>query len=217
MMGKLDEGFGTLGNVHQLVKSLQASTGKGEAIVATEDDIKELLDEAEGFPMLAKQLIPGLNRILSRVKGTGTALDTDTLLTKAEERVATRFLHEAKADLLSEYPDYHEIVWGDQDDGRPFSAVKTPFTAWMATQAEPIRKRLYSSNNPDYLARQLTRFKTETTAKPSTAEGLPKNDRTTRLAAAVTPKGVAPASAPAEEDSFRAGFNGESKKLGLKT
>ena len=223
MMGKLDEGFGTLGNVHQLVKQLQAATAEGKPLVATEDDLKEVLNDEEGFPILGKQLLPGLNRILSRFKGTGPApVDTDAIIARAktetrlEEKQARQA--EAHADLLDDHPDYLTVVRGEHYDGKtPVETLQTPFNAWVAKQPEAVRHRIWNSDNPAYLSKQLTKFKAETApVKPVTPKTPTEPSRTNRLTAAVVPPGVTPGSPPPEDNGFDSGFKSEAKSLGLR-
>lgn len=234
MAGKLDEGFGRLGNLQQLVKELQTATTAGEPIVATEEDLKELMNEDEGFPLVAKSLLPALNRLLSkmRVKGTASAapasttapapIDREALLTEAETRVEAKRIkvvqQEAREDLNVLHPDWYETVWGDKgnDPNVQFGDLKTPFKQWVDKQADNIRLRLLNSNNSEFLSNQLTRFKKET-ASPATPPATPApkpNERTARLAASVTPRGVAPGSTPPEDNSVSAGFKAEMKAMG---
>jgi hypothetical protein len=215
-MGKLDEGFGTLGNLKQRLEQIQAQTTDGKAIEVTDEDMADLKAEFPEFADLTKKV---LAKVMGKFKGTGQAapVDTEALIAQAETRAETRILkniqREAGEDLEVDHPNWRKLVWGDQDDGKTeFKDVKTPFTAWLATQPEPVQHRLRNSNNADFLSKQLTRFKTETAAKPAPA---PKpNERTARLTASVAPKGVAPAGSPPEENSFGSGFRQEMKNMG---
>ena len=204
MMGKLDEGFGTLGNIHQIVKHLQSTYG--QTVEATDEDLAELRAD---FPELAEMTKKAFNRVLGRIKRTAStapSIDPDTMATQIETRLLTRQQHAANESLSDDHPNWAEIV-GAQDS-------ETPFRTWAATQSSPFQARLWSSNDPAFLSRTLTRFKTETTPVPKATPTKP-NERTQRLTAAVTPRGVAPASAPPEESGFAEGFRSESKRLGL--
>lgn len=223
-MGKLDEGFGTLGNLKQIVQQLQSQTTEGKPVEVTDDDMAELKAEFPEFADLTKKV---LTKIVGKLKGTGHAappapIDTDALVAQTETRTTKRIFEtirkEADQDLRADHPDWRTTVWGTQDDGKTeFKDVKTPFTAWLGQQPEAIRQRIVNSNNPEFLSRQLTRFKQETAEKPKQAAPpvTEPSGRTARLAASVTPKGVAPSGSPPEENNMSAGFRQEMKQMGM--
>lgn len=215
-MGKLDEGFGTLGNLKQLIDQMRTTDGK--AVEVTFEDLKEIMDDAEGFPILGKQLVPVLNRILSRVKAGAASVDTDAIISQAETRLSERQRNEAHEDLVLDHPDYRTVVWEDQDGKVTFDQLDTKFTRWLKTQPESDQRRVHS-NNPAYLSRLLSRFKEAGTVPaaptpPATPPPKP-NERAQRLAAAVAPRGVTPAGSPPEDDGFSSGFKSEFKQMGL--
>jgi hypothetical protein len=218
-MGKLDEGFGTLGHLKQMVQQIQAQNADGKPIEVTDDDMADLKAEFPEFSDLTKKV---LAKVVGKLKGTGghaAPVDTEAIVAQAEARAEARVFEkiqkDAEADLRSEHPDWRQTVWGDQDDGKTaFKDLKTPFTAWLEKQPEPIRRRIVNSNNPDFLSKQLTRFKEETAEKPRVPTPKP-NERTARLAASVTPKGVAPSGSPPEENSMASGFRQEMKNMGM--
>jgi hypothetical protein len=218
-MGKLDEGFGTLGHLKQMIQQIQSQTTEGKAVEVTDEDMADLKAEFPEFADLTKKV---LAKVVGKLKGTGSAsIDTETLITQAETRAETRVFkkiqQDADSDLQLDHPDWRKTVWGDQDDGKTeFKDVKTPFTAWLATQPEPVQHRIRNSNNPDFLSKQLTKFHEET-AKPKPAAPTPTkpNERTARLTASVAPKGVAPSGTPPEDNSMAAGFRQEMKNMGM--
>lgn len=208
LQSKLDEGFGTLGNVQQIVKSLQAASASGQPIEVTDEDMADLKAE---FPEFAELTKKALTKVLGRLKGTApSAVDVDAILAQAEARAVKARQAEANDELIEEHPTYREIV-GNYENRL---TAPTPFQAWAAKQSPEFQTKLWNSNSAAYLSKQLTRFQAET-APASTANETPTNERTARLAASVTPKGVAPAGAPPEENGFNAGFKLEAKRLGI--
>jgi hypothetical protein len=218
-VGKLDEGFGTLGNIKQRIEQLDArQTADGKPVEVTDEDMADLKAEFPEFADLTKKV---LAKVVAKMRGPGQApVDMEALVSQAEARAEDRVLRtirkEADADLQSDHPDWRKTVWGDQDDGKTeFKDVKTPFTAWLATQPDSTRQRILDSNNAEFLSRQLTRFKQETAEKPKpNAPAQKPSERTARLAASVSPRGVAPAGSPPEENSVASGFRQEMKAMG---
>ncbi len=211
-MSKLDEGFGTLGNLKQRIEQLQASTTSGKPVEVTDEDMADLQAEFPEFADLTKKV---LTKVVGKLRGTGTApVDTEALLTqaeaRAEARVFKRIQDEAAVDLLDEHPDFRTIT-GNYETRE---TAPTAFQSWVAKQPADFQKRLYDSNNASYLSKQITRFKTETAEKPKPAPTPKPNERTARLTASVTPKGVAPAGSPPEENSFSSGFRHAMKAMG---
>jgi hypothetical protein len=220
-VGKLDEGFGTLGNIKQRIEQLDArQTGDGKPVEVTDEDMADLKAEFPEFADLTKKV---LAKVVAKMRGPGHAapVDTEALVsqaeTRAEAKVFQRIRKEADADLQSDHPNWRKDVWGDQDNGKTeFKDVKTPFTAWLSTQPDSTRQRILDSNNAEFLSRQLTRFKQDTAGKPPVHDSAPKpNERTARLTASVSPRGVAPAGSPPEENSMAAGFRQEMKNMGM--
>jgi len=211
MVTKLDQGFGTLGQIQQTLKQMQAAEKAGfDLDTITEDDFSELKAE---FPELASMLAKGMNRVPKKIKLPATQIPT-----LDDAQLAERVSLKLAANLLEdEFPDWRTIVGPAGSD--------TPFRKWVATLHEVDQKKIWGSRNPLYLAQQLTKF-TEATAAPAkvtTAAGsAPPTkpaapDRTARLKAAVPVKGVTPATAPTDEGGFSSGFAEEFKAMGLKS
>lgn len=207
LQGKLDEGFGTLGHVQQMVKSLQSASASGPPIEVTDEDMAELKAE---FPEFAELTKKALTKVLGRLKGPASAVDVDAILAQAETRAVQARQVEAHDELIEEHPTYREIV-GHYETRL---TAPTAFQSWAAKQSPEFQTKLWNSNSAAYLSKQLTRFQAETAPAP-TANKPPTNERTARLAASVTPKGVAPAGTPPEENGFNAGFKAEAQRLGI--
>lgn len=210
MQSKLDQGFGTLGQIQQVIKQMQAAEKAGVDFEATDEDFAELKAE---FPELATMHRTALNRILKKLKvpaAQAPALDEGALAQRVSLKLAANLLED-------EFPDWREIVG-------PLGS-ETPFRKWVATLHEVDQKKIWGSRNPLYLAQQLTKFteaQSKAAAKVTTSAGStpppkPAPDRQARLKAAVPVKGVTPASTPADEGGFSSGFADEFKAMGLKS
>jgi len=216
-MHKLDEGFGTLGNVHQLVKELQAKVSSGAPLEATDDDLAELKRE---FPEFADLLKTAINRVETRRRGTGggSTVDPAQVQSLVSQQVMAAEISSRTRDLdymeiagLGEQETWRTVTGFDQRDDKG-SLPNTPWLGWPNTKPEPYRKRVLDTWNTHTIAQSIEKFKTDTAQKPAAPKS---NDRTTRLAAAVTPKGVAPSSTPLSDDNgFGSAFQDELKTMG---
>jgi hypothetical protein len=205
LQGKLDTGFGTLGQLQQTMKELRESWKTGAGFDVSDDDFAELKAE---FPELAAMYQKGMNRILQRLKVPTQvqALDEGQLKDKISMELAAK-------ELEDEYPDWRTIVGP--------AGTETPFRQWVSTLHEVDQKKIWGSRNPRYLARQLDKFTEAAASKPETKppekplSKLP--DRTAQLKAAVPVKRVTPPSSPVDEGGFSSGFAEEFKAMGLKS
>jgi hypothetical protein len=211
MVTKLDQGFGTLGQIQQTLKQMQAAEKAGFDMDAiTEEDFAELKAE---FPELASMLTKGMNRGAKKFKvpaSQAPSVDDTDLADRVSLKLAAKLLED-------DFPDWRAIVGP--------AGSETPFRKWVSTLHEVDQKKIWGSRNPLYLAQQLTKF-TEATAAPAKVTNAagsapptkpPAPDRTARLKAAVPVKGVAPATTPADEGGFSSGFAEEFKAMGLKS
>lgn len=211
MMSKLNRGFGELGNVHQLIKQMQAETPVG--IDVSKDDFKEMVD-AE-FPEMAEMQAKALTRILSKLKlkGTGQQVDEQALSDRVEHGFTMKVLDE-------EHPDWRDLVGPD--------GTETPLRTWIKEQGPEFEKKVWASRNPILLTKTLKDFKeaqkkaADAAAAASTPQPKPENpkadERRDRMAAGVNPKGVPPTSTDGpktEADAFAAGFRETRRALGL--
>lgn len=195
---KVDTAFGKIGEINRLIASLQQSTPAGEAISLNDDDLAELSSE---FPEIAAMTAKGLNRVLSRLKGTGgTSPDIESIvqqrLAPVMEALPTRVEAMVSEKLLAkEHGDWRAIV------GKPDE--KTEYRAWLSTQPAEYQQTVSETYDSVVIGESLTRFKAEQ-AKAQAA-----NQRKSRFEAAATPRGM-PGNTPLESDEtagFRAAFS----------
>ena len=206
---KVDTAFGKIGEINRLIASLQQSTPAGEAISLNDDDLAELSSE---FPEIAAMTAKGLNRVLSRLKGTGgTSPDIESIvqqrLAPVMEALPTRVEAMVSEKLLAkEYGDWRAIV------GKPDE--KTEYRAWLSTQPAKYQQTVSETYDSVVIGESLTRFKAEQAKAQAAAEEARKkaeaaNQRKSRFEAAATPRGM-PGNTPLESDEtagFRAAFS----------
>lgn len=204
----MDTAFGKIGEVNRLIASLQQSTPAGEAISLNDDDLAELSSE---FPEIAAMTAKGLNRVLSRLKGTGGASpDIESLvqqrLAPVMESLPTRVEAMVSEKLLAkEHGDWRAIV------GKPDE--KTEYREWLSKQPAEYQKTVSETYDSVVIGESLTRFKAEQAKAQAAAEEARKkaeaaNQRKSRFEAAATPRGM-PGNTPMESDEtagFRAAF-----------
>lgn len=206
---KVDTAFGKIGEINRLIASLQQSTPAGEAISLNDDDLAELSSE---FPEIAAMTAKGLNRVLSRLKGTGgTSPDIESIvqqrLAPVMEALPTRVEAMVSEKLLAkEHGDWRAIV-GKADE-------KTEYRAWLSTQPAEYQQTVSETYDSVVIGESLTRFKAEQAKAQAAAEEARKkteaaNQRKSRFEAAATPRGM-PGNTPLESDEtagFRAAFS----------
>ena len=203
MVGKLDQGFGTLGQLQQVIKEMQSRTPAGQAVEVSDEDLAEMKAE---FPELAEMQKKAWNRVVSRMGVTGTAapapeLDMDGIVRTVTKRLAIQRL---------------------ERDHKDWDTIRTSeaWDKWLDTQPHEFVNRVRSSVDPDFISTELTRYKDETTPKadkkPAPKDTKP-SDRTARLTGAVVPRGVTPAGNASHDDDngFSSAWDGEAKKIGL--
>lgn len=184
--------FGKIGGIERTLKSLQEATPSGQALTVSAEDFEEMKAD---FPELADMHVKGLNRALSKLKGTGGAPAVDQGQVNA---IVASEVAKVRKESALQVADLTLKGWRQQ--------VNSPeFQAWFATQGAE------DPESPVVLGQHLDAFKAhqEKTqqAKPKTPAALSRRDR---LVEAVVPRGAgghAPA-ASSEEDIFQAGYAG---------
>lgn len=188
-----DKSFGTafvkIGGIERALQAIQAATPTGAAVEIAADDFAELTAE---YPELAELQVKGLNKVLAKLKGSGSdpaALDK-LVDTRVNERVSALTQQAIDAQLDA-------IVGGDW-----VAAVKSDeYKAWQATFGDE-QKKLEASTSLRDAANLMRQFKAH---KPA-AETPPTSSRKQQLQAAVPPKGSGGHQAPPAGDAFAEGF-----------
>jgi hypothetical protein len=190
----LDTAFGQLGGLKQRIEQMQNATPAGEPIVVTNEDFAEVLAD---FPEFGEAQIKGLNRALSKIKGTGSAgLDSSVIHDMVEQRVANQAEVIRKeiidSTLEASYPDWKEDI------------RSAKFKSWFDAQTPEVQ-RLAESNSVGQASRMLRMYES---AKNTPTPVSKPSTRQKQIEAAVTPRGVGGhAAGPSEDDDFMAGFN----------
>lgn len=184
--------FGKIGGIERVINQLQAATQSGEVVEISEDDFEEMRAE---FPELAAMQVRGLNKVLSKLRGTGQApaqFDPSQIDGRVQEQLSPALQdierrYETKL-LRAYHRDWDEVVTSDA------------FKEWEKTLPAEDQAKLASSTDAEYIASQLDRYK-------SAAKTI--SSRQKRIEAAITPRGTGGhAPAPSEDDDFNAGFSG---------
>lgn len=192
---RLDDARGEMGGLKRRLSELQTVTPKGESVQLGDDDFAELKGE---YPELGELTVKGLNRVLGKLKGTGTD---------------PAAIEKAVAPLRDDMLEMAFPGWKDE--------VRTPdFKDWLTGQDETVKALAASDSHAD-AARLLRKFTTRTkteAAKPAAARAArtpaapaasaQPSMRSRQIAAAVAPRGdsAAPPSTSGKTP-FQAGFD----------
>lgn len=189
--------FGKIGGLEQTVRALQTATPAGHAIEITDEDFKEMQQD---FPDLAAMQIKGLNRALSRLKGTGPAtVDPAVIETLVDQRVQHREEQRAMEQMTSRRADWKEIV-GDQE--KP-----TPYRTWLSQQDTDYQALVAGTWDPEVIDKSIDTFLKQQ-AKPQAPKGKPGDSRREMLVGGIAPRsaGGSHPKARTEEDEMMDGF-----------
>lgn len=144
---RFDQAFGKMGGLERKLAELQTGTPKGETVQVSDEDFAELKEE---YPGLSELTVKGLNRMLGKLKGTGS--------------IDPQAIEKAVAPLRDEMLETAFPGWKED--------VKTPdFAAWRKTQGPEVEQLAASDKHAD-AAKLLRMFyaRTKTEAlKPAAA------------------------------------------------
>jgi len=193
---KLDTAFGKLGDLNRVIAGLQQNTPTGQAIEVSEQDFSELLEQ---YPEMTALQIQGLNRVLSKFKGTG-GIPSEQVGALVDQRVKETIgdvsqIVEATVSerlLKKEFGDWRSIV-GAPDDS------KNEFRQWLKSLPAQRQSELNTTYDSDVISSAIRDFQ----AAKKKADEI--QERKSRLAAAVTPRS-APGNASPIDDDESAGF-----------
>lgn len=195
---QFDAAFGKIGGMQQLVDQLKSQTPSGQAVEITEEDFSELKAE---WPEMADLSLKGFQRVLSKLKGTGTptaTIDVDKIVAERVapeiERVRNEYRSEiTELRLRTHHKDWNQVINSQE------------FMAWEKTLPQEERQKFLSSSDPEYVAEVITKFKDARQA--ATSKSKTNSTRQELIEAAVNPRGTGGhAPAPSEDDEFDAGF-----------
>lgn len=200
---QLSKVFGTVGDMQQIVKKLQAGTPVGQTIEIPKDAFAEL---EQDFPELATKLRNGLEKTIKSVRGTGTG--TEEAPGAALKELAQKAYLAGEVEALEDaHPTWREIVGAV--DGYDKHDPKNPFRAWLAKQDTAYQHRVNNTNSARVIARAIDRFQAATKPVPKAQIPAPKvAARTDRIRAAIQPRGDGGQPNPSKhaDDDFHEGF-----------
>lgn len=205
---QMSKAFGTMGDMQQVVKKLQAATPAGMSIEIPKD---AFADMARDFPELAAHFQSGLEKILKPMRGTAPATtderpNPDAIQKLIEAGVTARSRKNEEDALNDTYSNWREIVGPVDADGKP--DPNNEFRKWLAAQPADYQSTINQTDSSQVIARAIGKFlQFKSSAKPVVPA--PKVlARQNRIAAAVQPKGDGGQAAPSKsaDDDFQAGF-----------
>lgn len=186
---KLDQAFGKIGSIQQLLAQKQAETPSGQSVEIDDEDLAELAE----FPEIAAGLKNALSRVAGKMRGTGQAFDIDSAIAQRFESLKEETTVAVETKLLTRaHRDWKETIQAPE------------FQHWLSAKPQEFQVQLLSSVDSEFIGDALSEFKSARAAAPAKKT----TARADRFAAAVNPRssGGAPAGR-SEDDEFDAGFN----------
>jgi len=197
--GAIDKAFGKIGGLERALQQIQASTEAGQAIEVTDDDVAELCSEYQELGPMVKTT---LQRLATKLRGTGAQLDPEKIHSSVDERLTERETAtqaEEAAILDEDHPDWRD-VYATQE-----------FKDWLSTQSRANQRKFNRTWDADFLSDtfdNFKKFKEQEAALSAEKAGENTNTRQQRLKEAVTPRGTGGhAPAPDRQDDFSAGYH----------
>ena len=182
---------GKSGELNRTIQQLQQAGGAAGEVSA---DVTKALAEAEAvaadFPELAGPLV-NVMKALSAHRPNAAA---PVQLPDIPAMVQAARVEDAMEILTDDHPDWLEL----RDSPTP------EYKSWLGQKDDAWRSRYFGSNNPLYISRQLTEFKTWRDTAQAAQE-----KKTKRLEGAITPKGEGTPTTSTLPDSagLTAGYN----------
>jgi len=204
---QLSKVFGTMGDMQQVVRKLQAATPAGMSIEIPNDAFAEM---EKDFPELATRMRDALEKVLKNVRGTApsSAEPDPEAVGKLVDSKAIKREIEALDDV---HPTWRAIVGAVDATGQ--HDPNNPFRKWLATQETAYQTKINATNSAAVISRALDKFIADT--KPASKvepKSAPKiAARVDRIRAAIQPKGDGgqPPAPKTADDDFNAGFQQE--------
>lgn len=204
---RFDTAFGKLGGLERVLNQLQSSTPEGESVSVSKEDFAELASE---YPEIAELQAAGLNKVLSKLKGTGKApaFDHNQLNQLIEEKVGAVKKEFTQQLQLAEYKsldlvreDWRDVIGLPGDDN---VIPDTEFRRWLAAQSPAYQEEVNSTDDSRVIVKAIAAFE----KSKQTVSTSQKSDRARQLqAAANTPRSAGGnPTGPSEDDDFDAGF-----------
>jgi hypothetical protein len=179
--------FGKIGGIERTLQQLSS----GAQVEISQEDIDALKDD---FPPLAA----ALEKVRSMRALPGAGMPAEQLDELVQQRIAPALQRMELRMLAKDHPDFKQI---DADPS---------FAAWVQAQPDEFKQTLAKASaeyDSEVVSNAMTKFK-QSRAKPSPAAANPATPtRTSRMQAAITPRGSGGAHATADSTSEQAGFD----------
>lgn len=190
----VDQIFGKMGSMKQMLEQRQAATADGDSVEITADDFADLADD---FPELAETLTKTLSQAAKKLRGTGSGAQAAIDLAPIKEEIRVQMNEEMLEDEHEGWRDYVQ-----SDD----------FKAWMGTKPEEFQQKLIGSTNFKFISRGLSECKDWSNERKESARKSQEKEQkqSARFAAAVNPKSTssnAGSTSKTEDDLLDEGFN----------
>lgn len=157
---------GEIGNINRTLQEIKSPPP--EPVVETDEDSAALDEITKEYPELAGPLVKNIKALQDKMAKLSTTPRSDPSDEIAAQVQAIRQKDAIEA-LEEEHPDYAAINSSPE------------FKKWLSTKPPEYKARIENTWNPAIVSRGLTEFKNS--IKKS-------NEKHTRLAAAITPRGV---------------------------
>lgn len=196
----LDTAFGKIGSLQQMIDTLKAGTVAGAQVEISAEDFAELKEE---YPELTALTVKGMNKALSKMRGTGAAVAPAQL-----EQIVQQRLDAETPKIRQAVEQSFELKLLSRSHNDWKDVVESPeYISWLAKQPETVRKAAAESWDSQVTIPIISSFKeSRKAAKAQTTQAA--STRQQRLEAGVNPRGTGGhAPGPTEDDDFHAGFN----------
>lgn len=207
METQLSKAFGSVGDLKETVRKLQAATPAGHAV---EMPKLVLAKVRKDFPELAGLIEEDLAESLKGLRGTGTATEKSADPAAVQKLVTAAAIANEREVLEDAYPNWMDITGAAETPEK--ADPNHPFRKWLATRDAAYQQKVNSTNSSAVIVRAIEKFKAATAA-PARVQPKPAPKvaaRVDRIRSAIQPKGDGGQPAPLKTtDDFSAGFQQE--------
>lgn len=180
---QIDNLAGQNGKLNAAIQKLQQETQSGEAVVVTDEDMAEMMED---FPELGNLTRTALNKVLAKVnaRGTGPAQTPDDYIALAK-KAASEVVSSGRVSLHKEI--LHGLTPGwDKIIGLPVDGVfpETDYRKWLATQPAEYQSKINESTNAFEIGSSIKTFN-----EAQAASNQKQQQNKQRLVNAIQPSG----------------------------
>ena len=190
----VDQIFGKMGSMKQLLEQRQAETAAGETVEFTADDFAEI---ANDFPELAETLTKTLSQAAKKLRGTGSVSQAPIDLAPIKDELRVQLNEEMLEDEHEGWRDYVQT---------------NDFKAWLGTKPQDFQQKLIGSTRFKLISKNLSECKGWAAERQEAARKTQEKEQkqSARFAAAVNPKSAssnAGSTSKSEDDLLDEGVN----------